>query len=210
MKHGECSTRLYQIWENARQRCRNKNCPNYKYYGGRGIEFYSGWDDFLKFKDWAELNGYSNNLTLERVDVNKSYCPENCKWINNFYQQSNTRKNRKVEHNGEVLHVSEWARRLNTERSDILYHLNQGKSIQDIIAFKQQPIGLRKVNKTTRMFSDNQILEIRKLSSEKSHRELAEIFGGTEQNMGRIVRGERYKYLNGRTVDEKLNKMLGI
>ena len=132
IKHGETTTRLYQIWENMRQRCFNLKYNRYSDYGGRGISMCKSWDDFLVFKKWALENGYLDTLTIDRMDNDRGYEPNNCRWITNLEQQSNTRKNRVVEANGESLHVSEWARRLKTARCNILYHVNLGKSMQDV------------------------------------------------------------------------------
>jgi hypothetical protein len=91
---GESRTRLYSIWLGIKRRCTKSNCKDYKNYGGRGITFNSDWSDFLIFKDWAEKNGYQDNLTIERIDVNGNYTPTNCTWIPNNKQWENTRKNK--------------------------------------------------------------------------------------------------------------------
>lgn len=97
--HGESSTRLYMVWRGMRERCNNPNHISYQLYGGRGISVCSAWDDFAEFKLWAEANGYNpkakrGECTLDRVDSDGSYCPENCRWVN-MYIQSNNRRNSK-------------------------------------------------------------------------------------------------------------------
>lgn len=102
-KHGEApdigkkASRLYRIWVNMRARCRNKNNPNYKDYGGRGIEICEEWNDYCKFKKWAEDNGYSDELSIDRIDVNGNYCPGNCRWVDQKTQMQNTRTTIKVD-----------------------------------------------------------------------------------------------------------------
>lgn len=85
LKHGMCETRLYNIWKNMRKRCNNPNNTKYKWYGGKGINVCPEWDNadngFINFKKWALENGYSDNLTIDRKDSFKDYCPENCRWI---------------------------------------------------------------------------------------------------------------------------------
>jgi hypothetical protein len=96
-KHGGKGTRLYNIWKNARQRCRNKNNRDFnKWYGVRGIKFTTEWDDFEKFKEWAEANGYSDDLTLDRIDPNGDYCPNNCRWASWKEQRHNQRRSKEV------------------------------------------------------------------------------------------------------------------
>lgn len=91
-KHGQSNTRLYKIWRAMKTRCGNKNVRSYKNYGGRGIKISAEWvHDFTAFKLWADNNGYKKTLTIERKDVNKNYCPENCCWIPKEHQAFNKR-----------------------------------------------------------------------------------------------------------------------
>ena len=79
-----------------KQRCYNKNKDNYKWYGGRGISVCDEWlNNFMSFYDWSINNGYKDGLKIDRIDVNKNYCPENCRFITQKEQCRNTRKNQK-------------------------------------------------------------------------------------------------------------------
>lgn len=91
--HGMKGTRLYGIWQNMKNRCRNCHVACYKDYGGRGITFCKEWNSFLGFYDWAVANGYNDDLTLDRIDVNGNYCPSNCRFVTRSVQARNKRNN---------------------------------------------------------------------------------------------------------------------
>ena len=83
--------RLYNIWKNMRKRCNNPNNIRYKDYGGRGIKICNEWDNFEEFKDWSLANGYSDNLEIDRIDNNKGYSPDNCRWVTTKTNNRNRR-----------------------------------------------------------------------------------------------------------------------
>lgn len=106
-------TRIYKEWKGIKERCLNKNNHAYKNYGGRGITICDEWlgeNGFEYFCDWAMQNGYQDNLTIERKDVNGNYCPENCCWIPIGDQALNTRANVYLEYNGESKPIAQWAK----------------------------------------------------------------------------------------------------
>lgn len=105
-------TRLHKIYTNMKNRCLNKNEERYKDYGGRGIKICDEWlvkyDGFLSFYEWALNNGYTENLTLDRIDNNGNYCPENCRWIDTKEQSRNKRTNILITINNETKCIKDW------------------------------------------------------------------------------------------------------
>ena len=105
------SHRLHTIWTNMKQRCYNENADNYAAYGGRGIKVCEEWkDDYRAFYEWAMSNGYADDLTIDRVDVDGNYEPGNCRWADDRTQRLNTRRGKKYiwTIDGETKHVLDW------------------------------------------------------------------------------------------------------
>ena len=110
-KHDQCYTRLYEIWTGMKERCYNPAVASYKDYGGRGIKVCDEWvSDYRMFSEWALANGYTDSLTIDRIDNNKDYCPENCRWSDRITQANNKRTNINIEWKGEVHTLAEWCR----------------------------------------------------------------------------------------------------
>lgn len=104
--------RLYSIWKSMQQRCYNTNHKAYQNYGGRGIQICDEWigdSGFKNFVEWATDNGYCESLTIDRIDVNGNYSPQNCRWITHRENQNNTRHNRYIAYNGETKTLAQWA-----------------------------------------------------------------------------------------------------
>lgn len=109
--HGLTGTRIYKIWRGMKDRCNNPNDQHYKWWGERGIKVCEEWENsFETFYQWALDNGYKGNLTIERIDVNKGYNPDNCTWISNSKQQENRTNAVRLTLNGETHSFKEWAK----------------------------------------------------------------------------------------------------
>lgn len=132
--HGLSKTRLFSIWSKMVARCTNKNNPAYKWYGDRGINVCNEWkNDFVAFYSWAKNNGYHDELTLERIDVNGNYEPNNCKWIPLNEQPLNTRKTKYLTYHGERKTVSEWSKITGIKKNTILNRMRSGYTDEECI-----------------------------------------------------------------------------
>lgn len=122
--HGMSRTPLYKIWRGMRDRCENENDTAYHRYGGRGINVFDNWKDFEDFRDWAIDNGYERGLTIDRIDNDADYSPNNCRWVNMQTQCNNRSTNHIIEYNGISHTIMEWTRlfgvKYNTLRQRIL------------------------------------------------------------------------------------------
>lgn len=131
-KHGMAGTRIHRIWKNMKTRCYNKNFHRYSDYGGRGIFICNEWkDDFSVFAKWAMENGYVEDLSIERLDNNGPYSPNNCKWATAYEQTRNTRSNNHITHNGKTKILSDWAKDLGLQQSVVGQRMrNYGWSVE--------------------------------------------------------------------------------
>lgn len=138
--HGGCGTRLYRIWLAIKKRCYNENSANYNNYGGRGISMCEAWkNSFEPFHDWAVENGYSDDLSIDRVDVNGNYEPSNCRWATTEEQANNRTDNHRITYNGKTQTISRWAEELGFSHYTIRSRLNQlGWTVEEALS---TPVG---------------------------------------------------------------------
>ena len=132
-KHGMSHSRLYHIWQNMKGRCLNPKNHAYHLYGGRGIRVCDEWLDFEKFALWAVSNGYDSCLSIDRIDVNGNYEPENSRFSTMKEQAFNRRTTIKITYDNETHSLSEWSRILSISRSTITKRYKDGLSIKDIL-----------------------------------------------------------------------------
>lgn len=126
--HHESHTRLHDIWCGINNRCRN-----HKRYAGRGINKCKEWDDYEVFAKWARENGYADNLTIERIDVNKGYSPDNCRWIPLEEQARNRTTTKWVTFQGRVMSLAEAAEIANMPYKQVHYRIKCGWSVEDAL-----------------------------------------------------------------------------
>lgn len=138
-RHGGKYERLYKVWDGIKYRCNNPNSPEYENYGGRGIKVCDEWKtDYAAFRKWAMENGYDPNApkmkcTIDRIDVNGNYEPNNCRWGDERLQSNNRRKNKRLTIKGETHTVAEWSRISGVGSKTILYRLKTGWIPEDAI-----------------------------------------------------------------------------
>lgn len=119
MKHGDSeNSRLYRIWKDMKARCFCKAVAQYNDYGGRGIAVCEEWrNDYTKFKQWSLDNGYRDNLTIDRIDNDGDYCPENCRWASRSEQNLNKRSRCLLTYRDKTQTITEWSVELGIPRA---------------------------------------------------------------------------------------------
>lgn len=131
--------RLYRIYWGMKSRCYNKKYLWYNDYGARGIRVCDEWlNDFQVFYDWAINNGYKENLSIDRIDVNGNYEPDNCQWITPKQQARNRRSNKYYTINGETHCLSEWCEILNLNYTTVKARLHYGWSIEKTLELEEK------------------------------------------------------------------------
>lgn len=111
------NTRLHRIWSNMKTRCFNKNFSQYKDYGGRGIKVCEEWNnDFINFYNWAINNGYQENLSIDRINVNGNYEPNNCRWLT-IQEQNNNKRDKNILYNNKLYNITEFCKIKNISRT---------------------------------------------------------------------------------------------
>ena len=127
-KLNKSEQRIYRIWAAIKSRTSNPNVPCYRWYGAKGIQMCDEWkDSFDSFLKWSTENGYSDDLTIDRINSSLDYCPNNCRWITIKEQQHNRCNNLQITINGETKCLSEWARIFGINRFTVRSrHFGQG------------------------------------------------------------------------------------
>lgn len=138
LKHGHAYRktgleRLYKIWAAMLNRCFNKNNRAYSRYGGRGISVCEEWrNNYSSFRKWALENGYSDDLTIDRIDNDKGYSPDNCRWADRIVQQNNRSFNHIVTYRGESHTFAEWERITGIQQEKIRHRLAKGLPLEQV------------------------------------------------------------------------------
>lgn len=126
--HNLSNSRIYKLWLGIKKRCYNSKSKSYLGYGSRGIIMYDEWlNDFMSFYNWSMSNGYKEDLSIDRIDVNGNYEPNNCRWVTQKEQCNNRSNNHLINYNGETYTLSEWSNKLNINRGTLNSRINKLK-----------------------------------------------------------------------------------
>lgn len=137
--HGDTDSRLYNVWCAMKRRCYNPDVKEYRLYGGRGISVCDAWrDNYEAFRDWAIIAGYKYDAprgacTLDRIDTDGNYSPENCRWVSQKEQMNNVRYNHRESYHGETHTIAEWEGILGMKPGKILNRMKCGWSFEDAV-----------------------------------------------------------------------------
>lgn len=132
-KHGKSGTRIYKIWKDMRRRCNINDIQHNRHYGDRGISVCDEWEDFDTFYEWAMENGYNDKMSIERIDVNGNYTPNNCKWIPVEEQTFNTRKTINITIGGISKPIGQWADELGLKRTTVYSRMRRGATPKEAL-----------------------------------------------------------------------------
>lgn len=124
---------LYEVWKSMRQRCLNKKNKDYQIYGGKGVCICPEWNSFDEFYEWAICSGYESGLSIDRINYDGNYCPENCRWANNYDQANNRTNNHYIDLPDRKATVAEISRLTGLSYSTVRTRVNLGWDVDRII-----------------------------------------------------------------------------
>lgn len=170
-KHGMTKTRIFNVYRNMINRCYNPKDVSYVNYGARGITVCPEWlgdDGVIRFSEWSFENGYDENAprgqcTLDRIESNGNYCPENCRWVSMIVQQNNKRNNNYYTIDGVTKTLSEWCREYNVENVQSVWRrIKNGMDVKTALTKPMQ----KKVSEMT----EEELLERKRKALERDRK----------------------------------------
>lgn len=194
------NTRLYKVWESMKSRCNTPTHTSYKHYGARGITVCKEWEsDFGVFREWAMATGYDEDAprgkyTLERIDTNGPYCPENCCWKTIQEQERNKRTTIYIDDNGERVSLAEYCERYGVNYKTEKYRKTDKERMASRFRkeLKRRSAGVRPMEEYNRERAEkekekvNQIKIILQHHPDASIRQIADITGFSKSTIGRL------------------------
>ncbi len=135
--HGKTNTRLFYIWQSMKDRCYNKNNQDYYNYGQKNIRVCDDWNnDFMNFYNWSMRNGYNKKLTIDRINNDKGYQPNNCRWATNIEQANNKKNNIIIEYKGVRDTLPNWARKTGIKPGTLQYRYYNNWDVERMLTLK--------------------------------------------------------------------------
>lgn len=189
-KYSVQNVRLYHIWYGMLERCRNEKNSFYHRYGGRGISVCNEWNDYEQFSIWAIDHGYKDGLSIDRINNDGNYEPNNCRWITKKQQHYNTSQCRYETIDGVTKCVAEWAEEYGMRYGLVLHRLSRGVSIQDALAKKTS---MTNKDCKVRCIDTGEIFKNAKTAAEKYGRTTSAIARAAKN--GKMSCGMRWEYL---------------
>ena len=173
--------KLIGVWRAMHNRCYKKSQGSYKDYGGRGIFVHQSWhgaDGFQKFM--RDMGPREIGMTIERIDNDGPYSPDNCKWVSRNEQSRNKRNNHWITANGETLTLGDWASRLGCNSAAILARIKSGLSEEEAVT---KPVPKRP---NSRLSEDN-VRSIRSIYPVKTMQQLADEFSVSKKTIMNVI-----------------------
>ena len=152
LKHGGRKDRLYLVWMDMRRRCNDPKDKNYFRYGGRGIKVDDAFKEYADFKAWAYANGYDDkakhgDCTIDRIDVNGNYSPDNCRWVDLVVQANNRRSNAFITYNGKTMTRKQWEDELGFRHGILADRIRLGWSVERMLTQRPEEYQMNRKKK---------------------------------------------------------------
>ena len=145
IKHGYShKERLYTTWCNMRRRCSDPTNKRWEQYGGKGVTVCSEWSEYLPFRKWAMKNGYTDFLSIDRINNDGNYEPSNCRWVDSKVQTNNCSRNRIIEYKGKNFTMSELSEHIGLSYSALQHRIDRGWSMDRIVSQPQREVIISK------------------------------------------------------------------
>lgn len=194
--HKMSGTRVYHTWQGMKARCNNPKDGRYHRYGGRGITYCKEWEEFEPFYEWAMSNGYSNALTLDRIDVNGNYEPENCRWATWKEQANNKSNNINVKYKGKTLTLMELSETTNMPYDTLKVRYDRGDRGNALTRTLNTKIRGRGEENNKSKLTKEDVLNIReKLSEGCSLQDIADKYDISKSAVSSIKNKRTWKWL---------------
>lgn len=194
------NSKLKQAWADMKQRCNNPKVKAYEYYGKRGITYHEDWEQFPNFEEWALESGFSEELSLDRIDVNGNYKPSNCRWVTREIQDNNRTNSVFSVVNGEKLTLKQIADKYNFPYSTIQHRYGVGDRGDSLI----EPLrpGKRRDRKpiiSPKKFNDKKIEEVKWLinNTDLTQKEIGDLYGMSQTYISKIKLEEYCENIKG-------------